>query len=403
MKRCENCNRLKFPGRGWEAFRGKEYCPTCLVEIRRIAQEEDGREATYEAEGRSGLARLNSYRQKLEEVAEGKIKYAQGLQDAYIALARQTLESFNDNYKWKEIESNDLSWRFKVTPLRELIKVESGLHIGPFLAFLSNNKIPLDGEEIRGLLRQCLELARMKRTDDNYFISSLGFPVNFLIHLAILDRKAAVDELCSAVSNSREVPWVLIKKIIALDKIGDQRATDSLLAVLEREDQWGILISRAACALVDLQDKRAVIPVVKAIGYFSTGNHQDWNARDYIAVRMGAMLCPGTEPYEQVSTMWNEWKGSKENAGEVGAKVLEKALFDAGGSTGIEIALEWAQAVDYRIALEGITALAKHPDVPKVFSTLCQTAISPKNFYSWDPDTNTTKEAGSNVEQRMIA
>ncbi len=403
--RCANCNRRKPLGHGWETFRGKLYCPDCLGKVKKLAEDEERIEALAESQVRSGLEGLKTLRQRLEDFAQGKVSYAEALQGAYQALAARLLDDFNSNYmdrQFKEIETTDRGWFAKSRVLDNIHKEISGMLIEPTLEFLANNQVPQGEEGVRAVLAQCLELARKKRFDYHYFKGPHGFPINFMIGLAALDRKTTLDELCRVVSNPHETPWVLQQAIIALGQIGDRGTTEALFAVLNRTDPWGSLVSSAACALVDLKDERVALPVIQSIGRFSSGNYQDWNGREYVAEGLGRLLTPGTELYEKVCAQWKEKKASWEDGDKVVAEVLEVALFNAGGRAAVMIALEKVKQ-DYVSALEGVKALAKQAVDPEAFSALCQVASQSRTFYHLDLETQATSEAGTNTEHRLIA
>ncbi|MBA4385827.1 MAG: hypothetical protein C0410_13905 [Anaerolinea sp.] len=401
-KRCARCDRRKPLGQRWETFKGKLYCPDCLGSAKKLAEDTERIEALYESQVRSGLEGLNNLRQRLEDLAHGKGGNVEALQGPSRALAARLLDDFNRNFTdrhLKEIKTTDRNWFAKSGALDDRHQALAKMLIEPSLEFLTNNQASQGEEGVRVALAQCLELARKRRIDYHYFKGPHGFPIDFMIGLAAMDHKTTLDELYRVVSNPDETPWVLQQTIIALGQIGDRGASEALLAVLNRPDPWGNLISSAACALVDLKDEQVALSVIQSIGSFSSGNYDDWNGREYVAEGLGKLLTPGTEIYEEVCTQWME---NKVSGNRVMVKVLEVALFEAGGRAAVRIAKEKVEQ-DYTSAMDGVKALVKQIEDQEAFSALCQVACQTRTFYRHDPETQVTSEDGTNTEHRLLA
>jgi HEAT repeat protein len=404
-QRCVSCRRRRWLGRGWENLEGKLYCPYCLPRAMKLAADTKRVEALCESQVRSGLENLQNLRQKVEAIARGQVAYAPVLQKACQALAAGLRDDLNSNYmdgQLKQIESPDSSWWARARSLDETQQACSNWLVVPYLEFLSTLQVPQDRLAVPAVLAQILGLSRLRRIDYNYFAGVPGFPIDFMIGLAAFDRRTTVDELCQLIANPDEIPWVLHQAIIALGRIGDRGASEALAQVLSREDPWGSLVSSAACALIDLKDERFILPVIRSIDRFSSGNYPDWNSRDYIASALGDVLMPGTQPYEQVCSLWQKKKACGPDASRLVADVLETALYHAGGSAAVSIALERLE-MDYASALEAVKVLAKSVTDQRAFSALCRVAGQPRTFHHLDLETQMISEDGTNAEHRQLA
>ena len=322
MKRCYKCKRLRIIGLGWQKLWWDLYCPKCMALLRaeRLANEEAS-----EPKARGEFARLNAMREELWRVAEGRVALPECLRGACVELAARALHEVQQQAasalqniepetetEWYEADGKvGGKWFLKAQQLDYVAKKVDPVLV-PIHGLLSDLVAQGDCTDARTLVANCLALARVVGLDPRYFDFNGGFPVDQLVALATRDRGATVEALCAALSTpgekaiKRTSAAVRSCVIVALGKIGDPRARTALLTVLEEEDAWGSWASSAACALSDMGDDAVVIPVVRSVRQFASGNYVDWNSRDYIAERLGKWVRAGTTVYEELARIRKE-------------------------------------------------------------------------------------------------
>jgi hypothetical protein len=414
MKWCHRCKRRKFFEKGWYINTYTFYCPQCWAEIERIENEEKEKRQN---EWNKRLTQIYSNSQKLKDIAEEKVMFSEKFKVEIVQLAK-------DRFNWIEHDLNKIK-KFEEDGTHDdggsTRHVEDS-HMDEVLRFLSNIKDPKNSDEIRIIIHQCLELARTKEVDSSSYVFDYSicssyefdcdkFPVSFLLRLAALDHETTVNELCAEVENINEDFFVKECIVFALGKIGDRRATVSLLRIIQiidPDEDYHIYLECGARALADLKDERAIVPLAKMLYHLCRSTFEAWKLYDYISEQFGSILQPSTAQYEQICTIYKQSKEDEDvNHSHIviGEMILEKMLMIAGGDTGVEIAIQWAQREAYDDALIGVSALAKHKDDKKAFSVLCQIANTSKDLCvdGGDIDIGRDPRFKSSAEHRITA
>lgn len=412
--RCSNCNRPKLFGRGWVPEGGELYCPTCWADLlarrkeaKRREEEERARRAEEAKRERAQIeSRIGETRRQLEAYSSRQMPLPPEYVTPSSTLARYALERMD----WVVGQAAGKS----VAKLKETLEEYIEPVARPILEVLNRIAFQDTTANVNDLIQLCLQLTMLRDIRLEYQ-DGVKYPVDILIHLGEVDRTTTLTQLSETACDPNTDPRARVASIMALGRIGDQRAVEPLLGILkEGKDDWGSIIPGAACALVDLSDERAVMPIIRAMGqHFYTGSYGDWTARDYIAERLAALIRPGSELYQEVC---RTWRASKEaprvatpwpTAGASGAvtSVLGRILLECGEHEAVDIAAEWARSEKNDVALEGTEALA-NLSYEEAVDVLCSIVTTPRRVVvgshdegdAWDiPD------YAPNTEQRIVA
>lgn len=403
---CSRCNRMKLFEKGWISESGKLYCPDCwaIILTEREAEmrkfKEELKRWSEEAKCKQDriMVQIDEIRQQLELYSSGKMPLQDEFTATSIILAQYGLSCIDNALAIKENDLKRLEENFE----RIIIPV-----VKPIVVALNRITMQDDSTNINDLIYLCLDLIKVRDIHLMY-VSDIEFPVDIMIQLFKVDRATTLKKLCQIVCDSNVEPRVKNIFITALGRIGDKKSVDTLLNLLKEDNNdWG-MINSAACALADIGDERAVITIIGAIErHLFTGNFQDWTARDYIAERIGKLVRPGTNLYQEIC---NKWKQLKETFGDTELNttkrwavlpVLEKVLVDSGGYEAVEIAAEWARSGNNEVALKGTKALA-NLDYEEALDVLCYILVTPCEVYDegdfWDK-----RYHYLNNEQRVLA
>ncbi len=404
-ERCRKCNRRKVLGRGWVSEYGRWYCPGCWAdalaskEEAKKKREDEARRRAQEAERQrhESESEIHELRRQLERYCSRQVPLPPKFSAPSTALAQQGLEIMDSALRRLE--------RSKLEHVKDGLELDERVVVG-ILDVLNRMQSQDTRANVGDLVQLCLQLAELRDIRLGY-IEDVRFPVDVLIHLDGVDHTTTLRQLCETACDPGAAPQARVVSIIALGRIGDPEAAESLLRILKTgKDDWGSIIPGAACALVDLGDERAVLPITGVTRqHFYSGSHTHWTARDYIAERMAALVRPGTDVCQQLCTVWRTSKQASTSPDRAVASVLERVLVDCGAQEAVEIASEWAQSEQNQLALRGTRALA---DIAcqEALDVLCAIMASPRRVIvghhdqgdMWDiPD------YGPNTEQRILA
>lgn len=404
--RCSRCNRLKLFEKGWVSDSGKLYCPDCwaIILTEREAEmrkfKEELKRWSEEAKCKQDQSRAQIYeiRQQLELYSSCKMPLQDEFTATSIILARYGLSCIDNTLAIKDNDLKRLEENFE----RIIIPV-----VKPIVVALNRITMQDNSTNINDLIHLCLELT--KASDIRLiYVSDIEFPVDIMIQLFKIDHETTLKQLNQIVFDPNIDSRVKNIFIVALGRTGDKRSVDTLLNVLKEDNDDGGMINSSACGLADLGDERSVMPIIGAVERrIYSGNFGDWKARNYIAERIGKLVRPGTDLYQEICNKWRQLKkiyGVTEL--DVTIKytllpVLEKVLVDSGGYEAVEIATEWARSGNNEVALKGTKALA-NLDYEEALDVLCYILVTPCEVYDegdfWDK-----RYHYLNNEQRILA
>jgi HEAT repeat protein len=404
-ERCRKCNRRKVLGRGWMSEYGRWYCPSCWAdtlasreEARRKSEDQAKRRAQETERQRHEIeSEIQELRRQLEQYCSRQVPLPPEFAAPSAALAQRGLEIMDSVLRRLE--------KTKLEYVKDKLEHDKRL-VGTLLDVLNRMQIQNASANVSDLIQLCLQLAELLDIRLDY-TEGVRFPVNVLIHLDGVDHTRTLQRLCKTACDPDAAPQARVVSIIALGQMGDQRAAESLLRILEEgKDDWGAIIPGAACALVDLGDARAILPIIGVMRqHFYSGSHPHWTARDHIAERMAALVQPGTDRYQQLCTAWRTSKQATTAPDRAVASVIERVLVDCGAQEAVEIASEWARSEQNDVALKGTRALADI-DCAEALDVLCAILASPRRVivgYHDEGDMWDIPDYGPNTEQRILA
>jgi hypothetical protein len=395
--------------KGWISESGKLYCPECWAiiltekgeKIRKFEEELKGWSVEAKCKQDQIRVQIEEMRQQLELYSSGKMLLQEEFATTSIALAQYGIGVLNHAFSMvKDDNFQSLKENFERNIKPVVRSILGTLDRIKFQDILAN---------VNDLIHLCFQLTKVNDLLCMvYYLDDIKFPVDILVHLGEVKCATVLEKLCQIVCDSNVEPRIKNVFIIALGRIGDKRSVDTLLNVLkEGSNDWGI-INSATCALADLGDERAVMSIIGAIErYIYTGDFHDWTARNYIAERLGKMVRPGTDLYQEICNKWRQLKkiyGITEldvTISHALLPVLEKVLVDCGNHEALEIATEWARSGQNDIALKGTKALASL-DYEEALDMLCSILVTPREVYDegdfWDKSYHYL-----NNEQRILA
>ena len=404
-ERCRKCNGRKLLGRGWMSEYGHWYCPSCWEAIlasreeARRKREDEARKSAQEAARQQHEieSEIQQLRLQLERYSLEQVPLPPDFAAPSAALAQHGLEIMDSVLRGLE--------KSKLEHIKGKLGHDKRL-VETILDVLNRMQSQDTSANVNDLMQLCLRLAELRDIRLQY-TDGVRFPVDVLIHLDGVDHTRTLEQLCKTACDLDAAPQARVVSIIALGQMGDQRAAESLLRILEMgKDNWGTIIPGAACALVDLGDERAVLPIIEVMRqHLYSGSHPHWTARDYVAERMAALVRPGTDAYQQLCTTWRQSKEASTAADRAVASVLERVLVDCGAQEAVEIASEWARSEQNEVALRGTRALAD-TDCEEALDILCVILASPRRVivgHHDEGDMWDIPDYGLNTEQRILA
>ena len=335
-----SCGKRRILGRGWvtEEGTGRVYCPDCWAreqESRRRMRERDQQQI---AEGKEALAsvraRLDSLRARLTPYAERHVELPTALVDPAAALADYAVRRLEWPYELlaKAGQGIQLKVLEDVRSTERNVVKETEQELQGILGTLGTLPAADTASAVRLLAEQCL---RLQHVPFDYW-SQPEFPVTTLVQMSAVDREPVYDLLLRTACDFQANQAARNLAIIALGEIGDSRAVEPLLNLVDRRAEITPLsgdptISNACCALAVLGDERCVMPVLGAVcSHFCTGTWGHWQPRGFIAERFASLVVPGSPTYEQVRAMREEFSGSLEFAGLVIRQMLDQILGEPG-------------------------------------------------------------------------
>jgi hypothetical protein len=160
-------------------------------------------------------------------------------------------------------------------------------------------------DAVQALTIQCLSTIE----DPKGYWEEIDLPVKALLQLNSLNNVRVYPLLLQTAGDLQTSQASRKRAIIALGEIGDRRAVDLLLGVLEKASEIEYskedsTIRNTACALAVLGDERVVMPVLRAARKcFGSGAGQDWAPRAFIAAHLSKVVIPGSAVHAQVLGM----------------------------------------------------------------------------------------------------